>query len=87
MRIGLFTVRIMPRDLLVVPAVKDNMLRGAFGKAFRNLCCIPQCKNPATCPVPASCAYKLIFEPSPPLGADRLSKNQDNPKAVYPSSP
>jgi hypothetical protein len=28
----------------------------------------------------ASCPYKLIFEPSPPPGADQLSKNQDTPR-------
>lgn len=81
MRIGLFQFGITARDTLFVPLVnKGNMLRGSFGNAFRRLCCIPQCRNAATCPVMATCPYKLIFEPSPPPDSDRLSKNQDIPR-------
>jgi hypothetical protein len=32
------------------------------------------------CPLEASCPYQAVFEPSPPPGADRLSKNQDIPR-------
>jgi hypothetical protein len=56
------------------------MLRGGFGHAFRRLCCIPQCKDARACPLDGSCPYKAVFEPSPPPGADRLSKNQDIPR-------
>jgi len=81
LRVGLFRFTIAPVHPLLVPAVnKGNMLRGGFGHAFRRLCCIPQCQDPKTCPVAASCPYKAIFEPSPPPGADRLSKNQDIPR-------
>jgi CRISPR-associated endoribonuclease Cas6 len=59
---------------------KGNMLRGAFGNAFRRLCCIPQCRDARSCPLAESCPYKQIFEPSPPPGAERLSKNQDIPR-------
>jgi hypothetical protein len=81
LRIGLFRFTIVPVQSLEVPAVnKGNMLRGGFGHAFRRLCCIPQCKDTKTCPLAASCPYKILFEPSPPPGADRLSKNQDTPR-------
>ncbi len=81
LRIGLFRFTIAPLQSLEVPAVnKGNMLRGGFGHAFRRLCCIPQCKDTKTCPLAASCPYKAVFEPSPPPGADRLSKNQDIPR-------
>jgi hypothetical protein len=56
------------------------MLRGAFGNSFRRLCCIPQCRDVRSCPLAESCPYKQIFEPSPPPGAERLSKNQDIPR-------
>jgi hypothetical protein len=56
------------------------MLRGAFGNSFRRLCCIPQCRDAHSCPLAESCPYKQIFEPSPPPGAERLSKNQDIPR-------
>ena len=81
LRIGLFRFTIAPAQSLEVPAVnKGNMLRGGFGHAFRRLCCIPQCRDTKTCPLAASCPYKTLFEPSPPPGADRLSKNQDIPR-------
>jgi len=81
LRIGLFRFTIAPLQPLVVPAInKGNMLRGGFGHAFRRLCCIPQCKDPRTCPLTGSCPYKAVFEPSPPPGAESLSKNQDIPR-------
>jgi hypothetical protein len=79
--IGIFRFRIAPVQLLLVPGVnKGNMLRGGFGHAFRRLCCIPQCSDPRRCPLAASCPYKAVFEPSPPPGAESLSKNQDIPR-------
>ncbi len=81
LRIGLFRFTIAPLETLLVPAVnKGNMLRGGFGHVFRRLCCVPQCKNTKTCPLATSCPYKVIFEPSPPPGAEQLSKNQDIPR-------
>ena len=81
LRIGLFRFTIAPLQPLVVPAInKGNMLRGGFGHAFRRLCCIPQCKDTRTCPLTGSCPYKAVFEPSPPPGAESLSKNQDIPR-------
>ncbi|HLJ28572.1 MAG TPA: CRISPR system precrRNA processing endoribonuclease RAMP protein Cas6 [Candidatus Angelobacter sp.] len=79
--VGVFRFTLVPRETLFVPAInKANMLRGAFGNAFRRLCCVPQCANAHACPLASSCAYKAIFEPSPPPDADRLSKNQDVPR-------
>src|SRR5712691_10554070 len=81
LRLGLFRFTIAPLQPLLVPAVnKGNMLRGGFGLAFRRLCCIPQCGDTRACPLAASCPYKTVFEPSPPPGADRLSKNHDIPR-------
>jgi CRISPR/Cas system endoribonuclease Cas6 (RAMP superfamily) len=79
--IGVFRFALAPAQSLVVPAInKANMLRGGFGHAFRRLCCVPQCRDTRTCPLAASCPYKGVFEPSPPPGAERLSKNQDIPR-------
>jgi len=81
LRIGLFRFTMAPVQPLEVPAInKGNMLRGGFGHAFRRLCCVPQCNDVKTCPLATSCPYKAVFEPSPPPGADRLSKNQDIPR-------
>jgi hypothetical protein len=79
--VGVFQFTLAPQEILFVPATnKANMLRGAFGHAFRRLCCIPQCKDAHHCPVASSCPYKSIFEPSPPAEAQRLSRNQDIPR-------
>lgn len=79
--VGVFRFVLVPREPLFVPAMnKANMLRGAFGHAFRRLCCVPQCASAQRCPLASSCPYKIIFEPSPPADADRLSKNQDIPR-------
>ncbi len=81
LRVGRFRFVIAPREPLLVPALnKANMLRGGFGHAFRRLCCVPQCKDARSCRVGMSCPYKAIFEPSPPPGAEALSKNQDIPR-------
>ena len=79
--IGIFRFTLKPQQTLFVPAVnKTNMLRGAFGTAFRRLCCIPQCRNAHECPLATACPYKQVFEPSPPPASDRLSKSQDVPR-------
>lgn len=79
--IGLFYFTLTPHEPLAVPALnKGNMLRGGFGHVFRRLCCVPPCKDTKTCPLAPTCPYKIVFEPSPPLGANRLSKNQDIPR-------
>jgi hypothetical protein len=81
MPIGLFRFRITPLQTLFVPGVnKGNMLRGAFGFAFRRLCCVPQCRDSRICPLKTSCPYKAVFEPSPAPGAESLSRNRDIPR-------
>lgn len=79
--VGLFRFTLAPIQPLFVPAInKGNMLRGGFGHAFRRLCCVPECKDAKSCPLSTSCPYKAVFEPSPPPGAEALSKNQDIPR-------
>ncbi len=80
-KVGAFRFALDPREPMFVPAVnKANMLRGAFGHSFRRLCCVPQCASAQACPLASSCPYKVIFEPSPPPDAHRLSRNQDIPR-------
>src|SRR5205085_12007837 len=43
-------------------------------------CCIPQCRDAKSCTLAETCPYKAVFEPSPPAGSERLSKNQDIPR-------
>lgn len=81
LRVRLFRFRLVPEQPLEVSAFnKGNTLRGGFGHAFRKLCCIPECKEARFCPLAATCPYKAVFEPSPPVGSERLAKNQDIPR-------
>jgi hypothetical protein len=64
-----------PLDL---PAYLGSTLRGAFGRAFRQLCCPARDGDP--CPIPASCPYHLVFETLPPPGADALSTHEEIPR-------
>jgi CRISPR-associated endoribonuclease Cas6 len=75
------TFTIMPRESLKLPRdLVENTFRGAFGNYFRQLVCTPSCHTAMRCPLPASCPYKVIFEPSQLPTADRLSKNHDIPR-------
>lgn len=76
-----------PIDIIRAPARnKGNMLRGAFGCAFKAMACsapagrgVPDpCRM--RCQSPESCPYGVVFETSPPPGALRLRLNQDVPR-------
>jgi hypothetical protein len=45
------------------PGQSGNILRGAFGIAFRGIVCPPQCPGARQCPTAESCDYARIFEP------------------------
>lgn len=57
-------------ESLDLPEYLGSTLRGAFGRAFRQLCC-PGRPNEA-CPIPEACPYHLVFETAPPPDADAL---------------
>jgi len=63
---------------LALPAYLGSTLRGAFGHAFRALCCPAHEGQP--CPIPGSCPYHLVFETSPPPGAEALSTHDEIPR-------
>jgi hypothetical protein len=45
------------------PGQPGNILRGAFGIAFRGIVCSPDCPGARYCPTRESCDYARIFEP------------------------
>jgi len=45
------------------PGQPGNILRGAFGIAFRGIVCPPDCPGARHCPTRESCDYARIFEP------------------------
>jgi hypothetical protein len=46
-----------------------NVLRGAFGTAFRKTACAPSCRGAERCEQRQTCAYARIFEPRADGGA------------------
>lgn len=66
------------RESLDLPAYLGSTLRGAFGRAFRQLCCPARGDEP--CPIPAGCPYHLVFETSPPPDAEALSTHDEIPR-------
>jgi hypothetical protein len=64
-----------PLDL---PAYLGSTLRGAFGHAFRAVAC--PAPRGLECPIPAQCPYHLIFETSPPPGAEALRTHEEIPR-------
>jgi hypothetical protein len=74
-----FTLRI--REPVTLPRHKGNVLRGGFGNMFRRVVCAqPERKRCVGCLLQHHCAYGVLFEPSPPPGAEALSKNEAVPR-------
>jgi hypothetical protein len=71
------TVRFLEKA--VVPPYEGSMIRGAFGRAFKESCC-PFPHDGAGCPLGDKCPYGYVFETSPPEGAREFAKNQDVPR-------
>ena len=55
------------------------MIRGAFGRAFKESCC-PFPHDGNGCPLGDKCPYGYVFETSPPEDAREFAKNQDVPR-------
>lgn len=71
------TVRFL--DRAVVPPYEGSMIRGAFGRAFKESCC-PFPHNGAGCPLGERCPYGYVFETSPPEEARDFAKNKEVPR-------
>ncbi|MBI3456665.1 MAG: CRISPR system precrRNA processing endoribonuclease RAMP protein Cas6 [Candidatus Rokubacteria bacterium] len=73
-----YRVTVEALEPLALPAYLGSTLRGAFGHAFRALCCPGRAGEP--CPIPASCPYHLVFETAPPPEATALRTHQAIPR-------
>ncbi len=71
------TVRFLERA--VVPPYEGSMIRGAFGRAFKESCC-PFPHNGNGCPLGERCPYGYVFETSPPGDAREFAKNREVPR-------
>ena len=71
------TVRFLEKA--VVPPYEGSMIRGAFGRAFKESCC-PFQHSCNGCPLGDKCPYGYVFETSPPKGAREFAKNREVPR-------
>ncbi len=72
------TVRFL--ETAVVPPYEGSMIRGAFGRAFKQSCCPFPHDNGSGCPLGDKCPYGYVFETSPPEGARDFARNQEVPR-------
>ena len=72
------TIRFL--DKAVVPPYEGSMIRGAFGRSFKESCCPFPHENGAGCPLEDKCPYGYVFETSPPEEARDFAKNRDVPR-------
>jgi hypothetical protein len=64
----------------VVPPYEGSMIRGAFGRAFKESCCPFPHGNGAGCSLGDRCPYGYVFETSPPEDAREFAKNREVPR-------
>jgi hypothetical protein len=72
------TIRFLEKA--VVPPYEGSMIRGAFGRAFKESCCPFPHDNGAGCPLGDKCPYGYVFETSPPEDAREFAKNREVPR-------
>jgi hypothetical protein len=73
-----YRVHFVARERLDLPLYLGSTLRGAFGRAFRQLACPSRLGEP--CPIPLQCPYHLLFESSPPPSAEALRTHEEIPR-------
>jgi len=71
------TVRFLEKA--IVPPYEGSMIRGAFGRAFKESCC-PFPHDGDGCPLGERCPYGYVFETSPPKDAREFAKNREVPR-------
>jgi hypothetical protein len=73
-----YRVTLEALEPLDLPTYLGSTLRGAFGHAFRRLCCLG--RGGEACPAPALCPYHLVFETAPPADAEALRTHEEIPR-------
>lgn len=72
------TIRFLERAF--VPPYEGSMIRGAFGRAFKESCCPFPHTDGSGCPLGVKCPYGYVFETSPPEGMRGFAKNKELPR-------
>lgn len=80
LKLGLFRLRLVVRQPMVLPPYKGSVLRGGFGSAFRRIACAQPVKDCGRCLLRGACAYAYVFETSPPIDSEALRNLKDVPR-------
>ncbi len=64
---------------LRLPEYAGSLLRGAFGRALRQVACMTRTKDCAPCPLRAGCPYTAVFEPGRPVSEHPRLQNSAIP--------
>lgn len=76
-----FCFRLRPEGMLLLPpAQRGAILRGAFGTALRRIICHDWRRGCLECPTLHDCLFQRLFAPVTFPAAERLSRNQNPPR-------
>ena len=62
------------------PGKAGNLIRGALGLALQKTCCLPECREPESCPERFTCVYARLFEP---VASGRLPSGLADPPRPF----
>ncbi|MBI4879520.1 MAG: CRISPR system precrRNA processing endoribonuclease RAMP protein Cas6 [Planctomycetes bacterium] len=74
LRLLLLEVTAAARDPIDLPAFAGSTLRGALGRALKDVLCVASGAECGACRLADACAYPYLFETAPPSGARRLAR-------------
>jgi len=74
-----FSIHTRATSPISLPPYKGSTLRGAFGAAFRRICCMLSNTDCRICAARAACAYLYVFETPPPEGVQMIPPNASAP--------
>lgn len=86
MKVADFEIKLKAKENLSLPPYKGSMIRGAFGIAFRKVCCPFPDKNCKECLLKSKCVYSYVFETPRPDNSKimRLYENVPHPFIIEP---
>jgi len=79
-RIAKFRFYLAPRGIIRFPRYQGSTLRGGLGHALHKVCCSFDYGKCRDCLLKEKCAYAYIFETSPFINSNKLSKNLHLPQ-------
>ncbi len=79
-RLTKYQFHLRAEEEILLPQYKGSTFRGAFGGAFRRICCSQGGETCNGCILRETCPYAYVFETSPPPGSEVLRTLRDIPR-------